>query len=159
MTTTAERELKPLSDEEKGKITSAISSMTQEQRVGLLKKLQPRMVPEYMVHTPHPKQQVFLSLKVREAMFGGAAGGGKSDALLMAALQYALAMDTPIPTPDGWSTIEDLEIGDQVIGADGLPTTVIHKSPIFTHGERYRLTFDDGEQITAEVNEWYASVK
>lgn len=88
MTTTVERELKPLSDTEKGKITSAISSMTQEQRVGLLKKLQPRMVPEYMVHTPHPKQQVFLSLKVREAMFGGAAGGGKSDALLMAALQY-----------------------------------------------------------------------
>jgi predicted phage terminase large subunit-like protein len=31
---------------------------------------------------------MFLTLPVREALFGGAAGGGKSDALLMAALQY-----------------------------------------------------------------------
>ena len=150
MTATAERTLKPLSDEEKGRISRGVTSMSEEQRVRLLRSLQPRLVPEYYMHTPHPKQQVFLSLKVREAMFGGAAGGGKSDALLMAALQYALAMDTPIPTPDGWSTIEDLEIGDQVIGADGLPTTVMHKSPVFTRGERYRLTFDDGEQITAD---------
>jgi predicted phage terminase large subunit-like protein len=32
---------------------------------------------------------VFLTLDCREAFYGGAAGGGKSDALLMAALQYA----------------------------------------------------------------------
>lgn len=36
----------------------------------------------------HPKQSQFLALNDREVMFGGAAGGGKSDALLMAALQY-----------------------------------------------------------------------
>lgn len=47
------------------------------------------MVQPYIKHIPHPTQQVFLSLnKYREVMFGGAAGGGKSDALLMAALQY-----------------------------------------------------------------------
>jgi predicted phage terminase large subunit-like protein len=39
-------------------------------------------------HAPHPKQAIFLSLDSREAFYGGAAGGGKSDALLMAALQY-----------------------------------------------------------------------
>ena len=39
-------------------------------------------------HAPHPKQAEFLGLTCREALFGGAAGGGKSDALLMAALQY-----------------------------------------------------------------------
>ena len=44
---------------------------------------------KYIPHLPHPKQAVFLSLPDREAFFGGAAGGGKSDALLMAALQYA----------------------------------------------------------------------
>lgn len=42
----------------------------------------------YCPHTPHPKQAEFLALTTREALYGGAAGGGKSDALLMAALQY-----------------------------------------------------------------------
>lgn len=42
----------------------------------------------YIPHRPHPKQAEFLSLDCREALYGGAAGGGKSDALLMAALQY-----------------------------------------------------------------------
>src|ERR1700687_614909 len=42
----------------------------------------------YCPHAPHPKQSAFLALDVKEALFGGAAGGGKSDALLMAALQH-----------------------------------------------------------------------
>jgi predicted phage terminase large subunit-like protein len=37
---------------------------------------------------PNPRQLDFLALDCLEAMYGGAAGGGKSDALLMAALQY-----------------------------------------------------------------------
>jgi hypothetical protein len=43
----------------------------------------------YWPHPPHVKQAAFLSLPHLEALYGGAAGGGKSDALLMAALQYA----------------------------------------------------------------------
>jgi len=39
-------------------------------------------------HKPTGKQKEFLALECFEALYGGAAGGGKSDALLMAALQY-----------------------------------------------------------------------
>jgi predicted phage terminase large subunit-like protein len=42
----------------------------------------------YIPHRPHAQQRAFLLLTCQEAMYGGAAGGGKSDALLMAALQY-----------------------------------------------------------------------
>lgn len=43
---------------------------------------------KYIPHIPTPQQWAFLLLDCREAMYGGAVGGGKSDALLMAALQY-----------------------------------------------------------------------
>ncbi len=43
----------------------------------------------YITQLPTNKQLAFLMLPHREALYGGAAGGGKSSALLMAALQYA----------------------------------------------------------------------
>lgn len=52
----------------------------------------------FCVHFPHPKQAELLSHHMRhdydaepiaECLYGGAAGGGKSDAILMAAAQYA----------------------------------------------------------------------
>ena len=43
-------------------------------------------------HAPTERQRVFLELQTKEAFYGGAAGGGKSDALLMGALDY---VDTP----------------------------------------------------------------
>lgn len=53
----------------------------------LLESLYPRLT-DYIPHEPTAKQLAFLMLPHKEAFFGGAAGGGKSDALLMAALQY-----------------------------------------------------------------------
>jgi len=44
--------------------------------------------PPYCPFTPTDKQWLFLRCETKEAFFGGAAGGGKSVALLMAALKY-----------------------------------------------------------------------
>lgn len=49
--------------------------------------LTPKMT-KYIPHTPTSKQAAFMLLDCEEAFYGGAAGGGKSDALLMCALQY-----------------------------------------------------------------------
>jgi phage terminase large subunit-like protein len=43
----------------------------------------------------------------------------------------ALALDTEVATTHGFKTIETLKEGDIVFGADGRPTPVIAKSPIF----------------------------
>jgi predicted phage terminase large subunit-like protein len=53
----------------------------------VLQFLEPKM-PEYCPEEPSLTQKVFLRTNTIEALFGGAAGGGKSSALLMAALQF-----------------------------------------------------------------------
>lgn len=58
-----------------------------QERLRLAGLLTPRMTP-YIPHVPTPKQHAGLLLPQREVMYGGAAGGGKSDWLLMGALQY-----------------------------------------------------------------------
>jgi hypothetical protein len=42
----------------------------------------------FIPHKPYPKQAEFLALTCLEAFYGGAVGGGKSDALLMGALEH-----------------------------------------------------------------------
>lgn len=53
----------------------------------VLKYLEPKM-PPFCPEAPSLTQKVFLRTYALEALFGGAAGGGKSSALLMSALQY-----------------------------------------------------------------------
>lgn len=43
---------------------------------------------QFCPEEPTPKQREFLNLDCYEALYGGAAGGGKSSTILMAALQY-----------------------------------------------------------------------
>src|SRR4051812_39152207 len=41
-----------------------------------------------------------------------------------------LQVDTPIPTPKGWSTIGELKVGDHVFDELGQPTRVTYTSPV-----------------------------
>lgn len=64
-----------------------MSCLPKEKKEILTRALTPRL-NKYIPHKPTPKQRAFLLVNDLDAFFGGAAGGGKSDALLMAALQY-----------------------------------------------------------------------
>lgn len=113
-----------------------IDELSDRQIQEMLKLMTPRL-NSYIPHTPTVKQSVFMNLTNKEAFFGGAAGGGKD-----------IACTTPIFTPDGWKTMQDIHPGDYVYGRDGKPIRVLAESEIFHH-DCYEVHFDNREVIVA----------
>jgi len=62
----------------------------------------------------------------------------------------ALSLDTPIPTPSGWSTMGDIKIGDQVFDENGKPTNVVFVTDVMYGRECYEVIFSDGTKIKAD---------
>ncbi|MEV4117376.1 replicative DNA helicase [Micromonospora sp. NPDC049645] len=66
-------------------------------------------------------------------------------------LGKALALDTPLPTPDGWTTMGEVQAGDQLLAADGSPTTVTHAFDVLHDRPCYEVEFSDGTVIVADA--------
>ena len=63
----------------------------------------------------------------------------------------ALRNGTRVLTPRGWCAVEEVLVGDELIGANGRPTKVTHVTP---HGKRptYKVTFTDGACVECDGN-------
>lgn len=66
-------------------------------------------------------------------------------------LGKALSLDTPLPTPDGWTTMGAIRVGDQLLAADGRPTTVTHAFDVMHDRPCYEVEFSDGTVIVADA--------
>ena len=66
------------------------------------------------------------------------------------AIGKALALDTPLATPDGWTTMGEVRIGDRLIGADGHPVAVVAATEVMNDRPCYEVEFSDGEVIVAD---------
>jgi replicative DNA helicase len=67
-------------------------------------------------------------------------------------LGKALALDTPLPTPDGWTTMGVVQPGDVVLGADGRPTTVVRAFDVLENRPCFEVEFSDGSVIVADAD-------
>jgi replicative DNA helicase len=82
-------------------------------------------------------------------------GFQRTDLIILAArtsVGKALALNTPIPTPCGWTTIEELGVGDQVFDEQGRPCTVTFATSVQRDRECYEVVFSDGERIIADAD-------
>jgi replicative DNA helicase len=69
----------------------------------------------------------------------------------------ALALDTRLPTPTGWTTMGEVQLGDLVIDDQGQPCTVTYVSPVQHQRRCYEVEFDDGSVIVADADhQWFA---
>ena len=75
------------------------------------------------------------------------------------AVGKALALDTPLPTPWGWTTMGDVAVGDLVLGADGRPTMVTRATDVMTGRACFEVEFSDGSKIVADAkHQWMVTV-
>ncbi|WP_435822486.1 replicative DNA helicase [Microbispora bryophytorum] len=76
------------------------------------------------------------------------------------AIGKALALDTPLPTPDGWTTMGEVKVGDHLIGADGRPTRIVAATDVMVDRPCYEVEFSDGTVIVADAqHQWRTSTR
>jgi replicative DNA helicase len=68
------------------------------------------------------------------------------------AMGKALALDTPLPTPAGWTTMGEVQVGDHLIGANGKPTRVVAATEVLRGRPCYEVEFSGGDVIVADEN-------
>ncbi len=73
------------------------------------------------------------------------------------AMGKALALDTPLPTPTGWTTMGDVQVGDKLLGAAGRPITVTAATEVMTGRPCYEVVFDDQTRIIADADHQWAT--
>ena len=75
-------------------------------------------------------------------------------------LGKALALDTCLATPTGWTTMGEVRVGDQLLGADGRPTTVLAATEAMADRPCYAVMFSDGTRIVADAqHQWVTSTR
>ena len=76
------------------------------------------------------------------------------------AVGKALALDTPLPTPTGWTTMGEVAVGDELIDAQGRPTTVVAATEVMTNRPCYEVEFSDGSVIVADAqHQWLTDTR
>ncbi|MDJ1131679.1 replicative DNA helicase [Streptomyces iconiensis] len=76
------------------------------------------------------------------------------------AMGKALALDTPLPTPDGWTTMGEVREGDELLDASGKPTRVVAATDVMTERSCYEVVFDDGTTVTADAeHQWLTETR
>lgn len=109
----------------------------------VLEYLQPKE-PLYVPEAPSINQRVFLRTYSLEALFGGAAGGGKSSALLMSALQY---VDVPNYSAILFRrTFADLSLPGALM--DRFKTWMAPHDDIHWNNNSFVATFPSGARIS-----------
>ena len=72
----------------------------------------------------------------------------------------ALALDTPLPTPTGWTTMGEVAVGDELLGADGQPTRVVAATEVMLGRPCYEVEFSDGTVIVADAeHQWLTETR
>lgn len=86
-------------------------------------------------------QEMAYNTLAQELFYGGAAGGGKASAL-----------DTPLLSTDGYTTVGNIKPNDILFDEKGNKCKVIATSDVMYNHKVYEVVFDDGSIIKADAD-------
>lgn len=100
--------------------------------------------PDGQEYLPFQRAGIAYALKRQNCLIGDEMGLGKR-----------LASGTPVLTPEGWVPIEQICVGDRLLGADGRPVSVC---ATYRAEDRplYRVVFSDGAWVLADDEHLWA---
>lgn len=98
-----------------------------------------------------PRRFTSGSLALDVILGGGFPGNQWTEVIGLESSGKALAVDTPIITPSGWTTMEKLQPGDHVFDENGLPCTVTFATGVQLNRRCFEVTFRDGATIVADA--------
>lgn len=103
-------------------------------------------MPRVRIEMPalHPGQQEVWESQARFQVLACGRRWGK-----------ALALDTPLPTPDGWTTMGEVSAGDRLYDQRGQPCRVVFVTDVMYGRPCYEVIFSDGSRIVADAeHQW-----
>ncbi len=86
-----------------------------------------------------------------DELTNGLQGGQMVIVAARPAVGKALALDTPLPTPTGWTTMGEVVPGDELLGADGRATKVVAATDVLHGRPCFEVVFSDGTSIVADA--------
>jgi replicative DNA helicase len=76
------------------------------------------------------------------------------------AMGKALALDTPLATPTGWTTMGEVQVGDELYDAEGRPTRVVAATEVMDGRPCFEVEFSDGSVIVADAeHQWLTETR
>ncbi|MGO1855240.1 MAG: DnaB-like helicase N-terminal domain-containing protein, partial [Microbacteriaceae bacterium] len=98
--------------------------------------------------------------KELDELTNGLHGGQMIVVAARPAMGKALALDTPLPTPAGWTTMGEVQVGDELYDADGRPTRVVAATDVMSDRPCYEVEFSDGSTIIADAeHQWVTETR
>lgn len=144
-----------LTQKEVGEYLSVVDKVPAAQRKKILQLLELDRIErcrESYLFFVQQMWPVFISGKHHKIMadaFERVARGELKRLIINMPPRHRLSLDTPIPTRDGWKTIENVEVGDYVFSPAGNPVLVTGKSGVYE--ERiYEVETSDGQVIECD---------
>jgi replicative DNA helicase len=135
-----------------------LSALVPEGTVGRFSEMQQRITQyEEERRNPELRRSLRMGIPPFDDITNGMRPGNLVTIAGFSGLGKALDLETPVPTPVGWTTMGEITPGQQVFGSDGRSTEVVWVGDVLLNRPCYEVVFSDGATVVADAEHLWAT--